>query len=316
MLTGAARALACLGAAALCAAWGCAGETTSAGDAGLVEVRRLAVLLVLVAAIAAIAVVGLVRDWLLRRRLAHRTAQLDQELLQHLRTVEALRESEQRIRQIIATALDAVITMDARGLVTGWSEQAEKTFGWSRDEAIGRPMADLIIPPQYREAHRRGLAHFLETGEGPVLGRRIEITGPHRDGREIPIELSISPIHREGAYEFSAFVRDITERKRAEAELMQHRHHLEELVAQRTAELNQAKDVLAERVKELEAALAEVKILRGLLPICSFCHRIRQGEQYTKSVEAYLSDRGDARFTHGVCPECYEKHVRPYLEGK
>ncbi len=266
-------------------------------------------------AVAVLAIVVLGVNRMLRRRVEQRTARLHRELAERRRAVEALRESEQRIRLIISNALDGVITMDARGLVTGWSEQAAKTFGWPEEEAIGRTLADLIIPARYREAHRRGLERFLETGEGPVLGRRIEIFGLHRDGREIPIELAIATIRREGAYEFSAFVRDISERKRAEAELQEHRHHLEELVAGRTAELHQARDALAARVRELEAALAEVKVLRGLLPICSYCHRIREGEEYTRSVEAYLSEHGDTRFSHGVCPDCYEKHVRPYLES-
>ncbi len=237
------------------------------------------------------------------------------------RSASALEESEERIRLIIGTALDAVITMDARGVTTDWSSQAEKAFGWSRDEAVGRSLAELIIPVQHREAHERGLARFLKTGEGPVLNTRIEITAVHKDGHELPVELAISPIRRGGSWEFCAFVRDITERKRAEAELQQHRHGLEELVAERTAGLRRAKDAaesakaaLAVRVTELAEALGEVKQLRGLLSICSYCKRIREGEQFTRSVEAYLAEHTDATFSHGVCPECYEKHVRPQVE--
>ncbi len=237
------------------------------------------------------------------------------------RAAEALKESEERLRLIMGTALDAVITMDARGIVTGWSEQAEKAFGWSRDEASDHPLAELIIPPQFREAHRKGLARFLETGEGPVLNTRIEITALHKDGHEMPVELAIAPIQRGGSFEFSAFVRDITDRKKAEAELEEHRSRLEEMVAERTAEMRQAKEAaeraeadLAVRVKELEAALAEVKQLRGLLPICSYCKRIREGEDYTRSVEAYLAEHSDAKFSHGVCPDCYKKHVLPQLK--
>ena len=237
------------------------------------------------------------------------------------RAVEALRESEERVRLIIGTALDAVITMDADGIVTGWSTQAESTFGWSRDEAIGRRLAELIIPRQYRDAHDNGLRHFLASGEGPVLKTRIEITGLHKAGHEIPVELAISPIQRGPSFEFCAFVRDISDRKKAEAELKKHRDELEELVVERTAGMRQAKEAaeraeadLAVRVKELEAALAEVNQLRDLLPICSYCKRIREGEEYTKSVETYFTEHHDAQFTHGVCPDCYEKHVRPQVE--
>ncbi len=281
----------------------------------------LNVLLGTVTAIGLLAIGVLVWNASLQRRVTRRTRQLDVELAERRRAVEALKESEERIRLIISTALDAVITMDARGLVTGWSTQAECAFGWSRDEAIDRPLAELIIPPRLREAHKKGLRHFLAGGEGPVLNTRIEISGLHKAGHEIPVELAISPIQRGSTFEFCAFVRDITERKKAEAELKKHRDELEDLVVERTAGMRGAKEAaeraeadLAVRVKELEAALAEVNQLRDLLPICSYCKRIREGEDYTTSVEAYFAEHHDAQFSHGVCPDCYEKHVRPQLE--
>ncbi|MCZ6680549.1 MAG: response regulator [Candidatus Poribacteria bacterium] len=135
------------------------------------------------------------------------------------RVEQALRESEERTRLIIKNAHDAVITMDAGGVITGWNDQAETTFGWSRQEVVGRLLSTTIIPCQYQEAHETGLAHFLSTGEGPMLNRRIETTALHRDGHEFPVELTISPMRSGGMFIFSAFVRDITERRRAEAEL-------------------------------------------------------------------------------------------------
>ncbi len=130
-----------------------------------------------------------------------------------------LAESEQRTRLIVDTALDAVITMNAAGRISGWNAQAERMFGWSREEAVGQRMSDTIIPPQYRDAHTRGLKKFLETGEGPVLNKRIEITALARDKREFPVELAISPAKLGEEWTFSAFVRDLTERKKAEEAL-------------------------------------------------------------------------------------------------
>src|SRR6185369_9555377 len=89
-------------------------------------------------------------------------------------------------------------------------------FGWRRWEEIGQKVSDLIIPPRYREANERGLRHAMESGRGPVLNRRLELTGLRRDGTEFPVELSISPLKRGESYVFNAFLSDITERKRAE----------------------------------------------------------------------------------------------------
>ncbi|HKX40255.1 MAG TPA: PAS domain S-box protein, partial [Burkholderiaceae bacterium] len=135
------------------------------------------------------------------------------------RAEDALRASEERTRLIVDTALDAVVTMDSEGIITGWSPQAETTFGWSSSEALGRVLAETIIPPRHRENHRRGLARYLATGEGKVLNRRIELTALHRDGREFAIDLSITPIRTDAALSFSAFVRDITDRKLAQERL-------------------------------------------------------------------------------------------------
>ncbi len=132
-----------------------------------------------------------------------------------------LREIEATQFAIINTALDAVVQMDSAGVITNWNDQAEQIFGWSKVEVIGRMLDEMIIPPQYREAHNRGLKHFLATGEGPILNTRREITGLHRDGREFPIELAIAPLKIAGKDAFSAFMRDITWAKRQEYQILQ-----------------------------------------------------------------------------------------------
>ncbi len=131
-----------------------------------------------------------------------------------------VRESEIMLRKIIDASLDAIINIDEEGNIIAWSDQASKIFGYTREETIGKKMGEFIVPPQHREAHDRGMKHFLKTGEGPVLNKRIEITGYDKSGREFPIELSISPIKMDGKYFFSGFIRDITDRKEAEQELI------------------------------------------------------------------------------------------------
>jgi PAS domain S-box-containing protein len=132
---------------------------------------------------------------------------------------ENLRRAEEKTRLIIDTALDAVITMDARGTITSWNKQAELCFGWSKSEAVGRHMSDLIIPEWQRTAHEHGLRHFLATGDGPILGRRVEVTAMRRSGIEFPVELEVSPMKLGQDWVFSAFIRDITDSKRAEQQL-------------------------------------------------------------------------------------------------
>ncbi len=129
-------------------------------------------------------------------------------------------EIDTRLRTIIDAAPDAVILMNSEGILTGWNGQAEKIFGWNQEEIIGHMLHDMIIPPQYRNAHIQGLKHFLASGEGPVLNKRIEITGMHRDGHQFAIELAISPIKQKDKYEFCAFIHDITTRKETQSLLL------------------------------------------------------------------------------------------------
>src|SRR5437016_2032334 len=123
---------------------------------------------------------------------------------------------EMLYRGILDTALDCIITIGSGGRVLEFNPAAERLFGFSRDEAIGKELADLIIPPRMREQHRRGLAHYLKTGEGPVIGKRIEIAGVRKDGSEILVELTITALKIDHEPLFTAYLRDITERVRNE----------------------------------------------------------------------------------------------------
>ena len=126
----------------------------------------------------------------------------------------ALSESEARVRAVLDSALSAVLVMDTQGRIVDWNARAEKMFGWTRAEALGRVLAEAIIPQRYREAHQRGLERFLATGEGPVLNRPVELSALRRDGSEFAVELSISALKTGDVVTFCGFVTDITERKR------------------------------------------------------------------------------------------------------
>ena len=134
---------------------------------------------------------------------------------------QALRESEARKSAMFETALDGIVSIDHEGRVVEFNPAAERTFGYRRAEALGKELAELIIPPRLRAQHRQGLARYLKSGEGPVLGRRTEMPAVRADGSEFPVELSVTRIATEGAPLFTAYLRDITERKRAEEALRQ-----------------------------------------------------------------------------------------------
>jgi len=150
---------------------------------------------------------------------------------------QALMTSEETRKLIMNAALDAIICIDLDGFITVWTPQSEKIFGWSEEEATGKRLSDLIIPFQYRKMHEEGLARYREKGEGPVLNRLMEITAINKQGKEFPIELSITPIRR-GEFDFCcAFIRDITLRKQAQEEIRKSEERYRALVENATEAL-------------------------------------------------------------------------------
>ena len=141
------------------------------------------------------------------------------QVVERRRAEDSHRASEQRYRATLQAALDSVVTMDHRGLVVDFNPAAERTFGYSRTEAVGREMAELIVPPDLREDHRRGLARLLAGGTPRLLDRRFEIEALRSDGTRFPVELAITRIDVPGAPLFTGYLRDITERRWAEGEL-------------------------------------------------------------------------------------------------
>ncbi|NNJ26508.1 PAS domain S-box protein [Alienimonas chondri] len=127
-----------------------------------------------------------------------------------------LKTSEARKAAVLDSALDGIVSIDHAGCVLEFNPAAERMFGHTADDARGRELAELIVPERFRDAHRRGIARYLETGEGPVLNRRVELTAVRSDGTEFPVEVSITPVAGDGPPTFTGYIRDITERKRAE----------------------------------------------------------------------------------------------------
>jgi len=131
---------------------------------------------------------------------------------------ESLRESEEKFRKISTAAKDSIIMLDNDGKISYWNEAAEKIFGYSKEEAIGKEYHIFLVPQRYHEAYKKGFDRFKATGQGPVIDKTLELMAIKKDGAEIPIELSVSAVNLKGKWNAIGIARDITERKKLEAQ--------------------------------------------------------------------------------------------------
>ncbi len=186
---------------------------------------------------------------------------VDRDITARMHFQEALVESEKRIRLIIESSINAIVIMDSYGIITDWNRRAEKIFGWSRIEAIGQRLDELIIPERYRRLHRAGMEKFLKTGSAPILNKQTELTALRRDGSEFPIELSVSPLKLGNAYIFSGFIHDISGRKAAEEEIRQTQvnlaiaHNELKIAQQIQAALSPSEEIITDEFEVLGARL-------------------------------------------------------------
>jgi PAS domain S-box-containing protein len=226
------------------------------------------------------------------------------------RDAEALRAKEARHRAMLDAALDCVVTMDHEGRVVDFNPAAERCFGYRAADVAGRDMAELIIPPLLRERHRRGLARYLETKEAAVLDRRIEITGMRADGTLFPLELTITRVDVPGPATFAGYLRDITERKAAEAELRASR-----------ARIVEAADAARRRLERDLHDGAQQRLVELALDLRMARARLGDAEQARELLDAALEDlaaaTGELReLAHGIHPAALtEGGLRPALEA-
>jgi PAS domain S-box-containing protein len=179
----------------------------------------------------------------------------------------AIRDSEVKKAAILESAVDCVITMDHEGRIVDFNPAAERTFGWTRDQVVGKAVADTIVPERLRARHRAGFEHYLLTAEKNVLGRLVEMPALRSDGTEFPAEVSITDVMlADSPPFFTAFIRDITQRKTAEEALKVAHDQLESRVADRTRELVEANALLvAETEARVEEQTQRIDIMRRLV---------------------------------------------------
>jgi PAS domain S-box-containing protein len=146
--------------------------------------------------------------------------------------VAQLAASEERLRQVVETARDAIITVDGEGgVIRAWNPAAEAMFGYSRQQMIGRPLHDFLPPVRFRETAIQALAHFAASGQGGAIDKTLELVALHQDGTEFPIELSLSATQMHGQWQATGIVRDISARKRSERALLESEQRHRSLVA-------------------------------------------------------------------------------------
>ncbi len=190
-------------------------------------------------------------------------------------------EARSQLAAIVESSHDAIIGLSLEGLIVSWNAGAEAMFGHAFEDVIGRPSSVLLPAGRFDEIP--AILNQLKSGQ---FVKDFESTRLRKDSREAQVSISVSPIKNSvgkiiGA---SMIARDIDDQKR-------HQHERERLIS------------------ELQAALAQLKTLRGLLPICASCKRIRDDHGYWTQVEVYVMAHSQAEFTHGICPEC-EKQYR------
>jgi PAS domain S-box-containing protein len=232
-------------------------------------------------------------------------------VVERRRDAEALRAKEARHRAMLDAALDCIVTMDHRGRVIDFNPAAERTFGHRATDVIGRDMAELIIPPELRERHARGLARYIATGVAAVLDRRIEITGMRSDGTRFPVELTITRIDVPGPPTFTGYLRDITDRVAAEAELKASRARILESadIARRHLERD-LHDGAQQRLVELALDLREARGRIGDEPA-------RSAELLDTALEDLAEATGELRdLARGIHPAALtDGGLRPALDA-
>jgi len=201
-----------------------------------------------------------------------------EELLQEL---AELRKNEAQFRAVAENTADSIMVTDEAGTIIYWNRGSENIFGYTQKEIIGKTI-DLLLRAEEAASKHNAFATYDDVRESPIFGKVQTSYAKRKNGSTFPVEITLSGWEIDNKGYFCAIIRDITERIQAE-------HEKERLIA------------------ELQKSLAQVKTLRGLLPICSNCKKIRDDEGYWNKIESYIKNHSEAEFTHSICPECAKK---------
>lgn len=210
----------------------------------------------------------------------HGFGKITRDLTEQRRDELALRQSVARASAMVAAALDCVVSIDAHGRLLEFNPAAEATFGFTREEAVGQELASLIIPERLRDRHRAGLAAYLQTGEGPILGKRIEMPALRKDGVELTVELSVVQLPGTERPTFAGFLRDITAQKDAESERQYHE------ASQRL--LDRASVALASSLDPSETTEKAARLALPELADCCLVDLANEGGELSQAAGAHV----------------------------
>lgn len=243
--------------------------------------------------------------------------------------VHQLEISEARLDAIVESAAEGIITTSEEGFIESVNTATLAMFGFRPGQLLGSRIS-VLFPSKYRDAEETAsLDAFIRRNGMGTLGQSYEVAGLRRDGNTFPMDFQVTEAFLGERKVFTIMLRDVTERHRAQQALRAAHAELEQRVATRTEDLQQALTQLqkevehrtkteAERealIKKLQAALTEIKTLSGMLPICSSCKKIRDDKGYWSQIEVYIGERSNAEFSHGLCPDCLET-LYPEFRGK
>jgi len=196
--------------------------------------------------------------------------------------LRALARSEDRFQAVAGSTSDAIVLADGAGRIDSWNRAAQILFHRQEAEVLGAPLS-IAISDRSKDRFQALLGErLLGIAEPEVGASSVEVLGVRQDGEELPLEISLSRWSASDGVHLSCIMRDVTERHRSQA-------------------------MLAERLRALEEALAQVKRLQGLVPICAWCKKIRNDRNYWQALDVYVAEHSEAEFSHGICPDCSAK---------
>lgn len=219
---------------------------------------------------------------------------ITRDVTERLHTEHALRESEEKFRSITTSAQDAILMMDYAGTISYWNAAAEKIFGYSAQEALGRDLHAMLAPERFYNDYRKGFTRFKESGEGPAIGKTLELVAVRKDRTEFPIELSLAAVKRDGLWNAIGVLRDITERKHAEEALRRANRALQTLSAGNLALVH------ATTEEELLQTITNVIVEKGGYHLAAVCYAEHDAEK-SITLKAWSSSTGQCY--------CLEQHL-------